>query len=298
MKHLKAILAILVLGLMSLLPLKWAQSLGAFIGKRSSKNHDSNLYRITKINVDLCFPELSPEQKEKLIATSLIETGKTFSEMGMSWLWPPARSLKTIKQVNNESLVEESLSHGKGVILIAPHLGNWEILNLYLSGRYTFTAMYRPPKLKLMDDMIKKMRARLGTKLAAADASGVRIVMKALKRGEMVGILPDQEPAIGGEYASFFGNSAYTMKLLPQLAKQTGAKVICGYAERLGNGEGFNLHFIEADPSIYEKDLSVAIEGMNRSVERCVRALPEQYQWEYKRFDHQPDGVLRPYRKR
>jgi KDO2-lipid IV(A) lauroyltransferase len=298
MKHLKAIVAIAALGLLSLLPLKLAQSFGAFIGKRSAKNKDSNLYRITKVNIDLCFPELSSEEKDELIATSLTETGKTFSEMGMSWLWPPSRSLKTIKHVNNESLIEESLSHGKGAILIAPHLGNWEILNLYLSDRYALTAMYRPPKLKLVDDMVKRMRARLGTKLAPADSSGVRIVMKALKRGEIVGILPDQEPATGGEFSLFFGNTAYSMKLLPQLVRQTGAKVVCGYSERLENGEGFNLHFIEADPSIYNKDLSVAIEGMNRSVENCVRALPEQYQWEYKRFDHQPEGVLKPYRKR
>ncbi|WP_293268405.1 lysophospholipid acyltransferase family protein [Neptunomonas sp.] len=298
MKHLKAIIAITILWLMSLLPLKWAQSIGVFIGNRLSKKNESTLYKITKINLELCFPELSPDQINSLSSASLLETGKTFSEMGMSWLWSPGRTLKTIKHISNASLVEESLSFGKGVILLAPHLGNWEILNLYVSKRYTFTAMYRPPKMKLMDSFIKKVRARLGTKLAPADASGVRTIMKALKRGEMIGILPDQEPATGGEFSPFFGNNAYSMKLLPQLVKQTGAKVICGYAERLSNGEGFNLHFIEADPDIYSKDLSIAIAGMNKSVERCVRALPEQYQWEYKRFNHQPEGVLSPYQKR
>ncbi len=297
MKQIKAVVAIAVLGVMSLLPLKWAQSVGAFIGKRFAKNQKSNLFRITQKNIEICFPELSPEQKGMLVRSSLIETGKSFSEMGMSWFWSPSRSIKTINKVNNEALIEQGLKRGSGVILIAPHLGNWEVLNLYLSNRYPFTAMYRPPKLKLMDDMIKKMRARLGTRLAPADASGVRVVMKALKRSEMVGILPDQEPATGGQFAPFFGHSAYSMKLLPQLVKQTGATVVCGYAERLKGGEGFNLHFLEADPSIYDKDLAVAIEGMNRSVERCVRALPAQYQWEYKRFNHQPEGVERPYKK-
>lgn len=298
MKQIKAIVAITVLGLMSLLPLKWAQSIGAFIGKRSAKNQNSNLCSITKTNIELCFPELSSEQKNILIKESLIETGKTFSEMGMSWMWPPARTLKTIQAVSNAELLDASMQHGSGVIFIAPHLGNWEVLNLYLAERYALTAMYRPPKLKLMDDLIKKMRARLGTKLAPADAAGVRIVMKALKRGEMVGILPDQEPASGGAFAPFFGHSAYSMKLLPQLVKQTGARVVCGYAERLENAAGFKLHFIEADPSIYEKDLALAMAAMNRSVERCVRALPAQYQWEYKRFNHQPEGVESPYRKR
>lgn len=298
MKQIKAVVAISVLGLMSLLPLTWAQSIGAFIGKRFAKKQNSNLFRITKKNIEICFPELNPEQQKMLVRSSLIETGKSFSEMGMSWFWSPSRTIKKIKQVNNEVLIDEGLKRGSGVILIAPHLGNWEVLNLYLSNRYPFTAMYRPPKLKLMDDMIKKMRARLGTRLAPADASGVRIVMKALKRSEMVGILPDQEPDTGGQFALFFGHPAYSMKLLPQLVKQTGATVVCGYAERLGDGEGFNLHFVEADPSIYDKDLTTAIDGMNRSVERCVRAMPAQYQWEYKRFSHQPEGVERPYKKR
>ena len=114
----------------------------------------------------------------------------------------------------------------------------------------------------------------------------------------MVGILPDQEPVTGGAFSPFFDHAAYSMKLLPQLVKQTGARVICAYAERLENAAGFSLHFVEVDPDIYDNDLAIAIEAMNRSVERCVRALPEQYQWEYKRFNAQPNGVESPYRKR
>ena len=294
----KAIVAVLVLGLMALLPLKWAQGIGSFIGRRAYKKPQGDLCRITRINTDLCFPELSQDEKEQLIQASLKETGKSICEMGMSWLWSPKRTLKKVVTIDNESLIVDALANEKGVILIAPHLGNWEVLNLYLSNKYEFTAMYRPPKLKLLDDLVKKMRARLGTRMAPADASGVRIVMKALKRGEMVGILPDQEPSTGGDFAPFFGHPAYSMKLLPQLVRQTGAKVVCGYAERLPNAAGFHIHFIEPDEALYSKDLEVALAGMNASVEKCVRALPEQYQWEYKRFNNQPEGLVRPYRRK
>lgn len=298
MKQLKALVAIFFLGVLALLPLRWAQGVGAWVGRRMVAKPDMSLHRITRINIERCFPEKSAAEQQALIHQSLVETGRAFAEMGMAWLWSPKRSLKKVRHINDEGLIESALAQGKGVILIAPHLGNWEILNLYLSDRYPFTAMYRPPKLKLLDDLIKRMRARLGTRMAPADASGVRMVMKALKRGEMVGILPDQEPVTGGEFAPFFGHTAYTMKLLPQLVKQTKAQVVCGYAERLPNGEGFDIFFRPADELIYSASIDEALDGMNRSVEVCVRALPAQYQWEYKRFNHQPEGTPSPYRKR
>ncbi|WP_255852824.1 lysophospholipid acyltransferase family protein [Marinobacterium rhizophilum] len=292
----KAVLAILVLGVLALLPLKWAQSLGGWFGRRQSKDPAGKLASNTRRNIELCFPELDATAQDALIEDSLVETGRSMAEMGMSWLWSPERTLKNIRAVNGESLITETLASGRGIILIAPHLGNWEVLNLYLSKRYPFTAMYKPPQLKLMDDLIKRMRARLGTRMAPANASGVRMVMKALKRTEMVGILPDQEPdEQGGVFAPFFGVDALTMKLLPQLARQTKARVICGYAERLADGAGFEIYFREAEAGLDNPDLEQAAAAMNRSVEACVRALPSQYQWEYRRFSRRPEGQPRRY---
>ncbi|MFC6670599.1 lysophospholipid acyltransferase family protein [Marinobacterium aestuariivivens] len=251
----------------------------------------------TRRNIELCFPELDVEARERLVAESLEETGRAMAEMGMSWLWSPARSLGKVRAVHGESLIRDALDEGRGVLLIAPHLGNWEVLNLYVSNRYRpFTAMYKPPQLKLMDDLIRRRRARLGSAMAPANASGVRMVMKALKRGEMVGILPDQEPDRQGDFRPFFGVQALTMKLLPQLARQTGARVICGYAKRLPGGEGFELFFRAAEEGIGDPDLEKAAAAMNRSVEQCVRALPAQYQWEYRRFSRRPRGEPKLYR--
>ncbi|WP_151670996.1 lysophospholipid acyltransferase family protein [Nitrincola schmidtii] len=296
-KSLKGIFAVLALGVLALLPLKYAQKFGAFLGSRMyQKGAKNKMYQHTKSNIELCFSELTEQEKQLLIKESLEQTGQSVSEMGMSWLWPVNKTLKKIKKVNNEEVITQGIEAGKGVILIAPHLGNWEILNLYLSNRYTFTAMYKPPKQKQLDELIKRMRARLGTDMAPANVQGVRKVMKALKRGEMVGILPDQEPEIeGGIFVDFFNTPALTMKLLPQLAAQTGATVVCGYAKRLPNAEGFEIFFSEADPEIATKDIHVAASAMNRSVERCVKELPSQYQWEYKRFNTRPEGGAKIY---
>lgn len=299
MKQLKAVVAIVVMGLLALLPLRWAQGLGRWLGRRLYRKGDAdNSCRITRININLCFPELSGPQREELIAESLQQTGCALAEMGVSWIWRPSRVLQKVKRVVGEEAIAERLQAGKGILLIAPHLGNWEVMNLYLSQHYPVTAMYKPPQLKLLDTLIRKMRARLGSSMAPADAGGIRMVLKALRRGEVVGILPDQEPdRAGGVFAPFFGVDALTMKLFPQLAAQTGQAVFCGYALRLPNAEGYELRFSPVDEAINSRDLATAAAAMNAAIERCVREAPAQYQWEYKRFNTRPDGAPKLYRR-
>lgn len=296
MKTIKTLLALLILGGLALLPLSWAQGLGRWLARRIINRPDSELHRITQINLQLCYPQLGETARRQLLESSLAHTAMALCEMGMAWLWRPRRTLAKVIAVNNESVIEQALAAERGCILIAPHLGNWEVLNLYLSARYPFTALYKPPKIKRLDQLIRRMRARLGTRMAAANRAGVRLLLQALRRGEMVGILPDQAPDTGGQFAPFFGVPAYSMTLLPQLVKQTGARVVCGFAERLPGGEGFVIHFRPADPDIYADDRAEALAAMNRSIEHCVQQIPAQYQWEYKRFQDQPDGS-NPYRR-
>lgn len=295
--QIKAILAVVALALLALLPLRAAQALGCWLGSRLwQKGDGAKMTFQTRRNISRCFPELGQQAQDRLVHESLRQTGCTLCEMGMAWLWPARLVLRKISRVHAREVVIEALAQGKGVILIAPHLGNWEVLNLWLSVHFPFTAMYKPSRLKLLNDLIRRSRARLGARMVPAEMRGVRMVIKALRRGEMVGILPDQEPeASAGVHAPFFGNQALSMKLLPQLAAQTGAVVICAYAERLPRALGFDLHFRRADTEISSKDLFRAVAAMNRSVEACVRALPAQYQWEYRRFSHQPEGAPRFY---
>lgn len=293
MKHLKGWLSISVLYLLALLPLSKAQLLGGYIGKRTYKQKNK-AYKITQMNIQLCFPELNAGQQDELVKESLIETGRLAGEMGMSWIWSPSRVIRKIRKIHNEELLSDALKAGKGVILIAPHLGNWEVLGLHLSTKYKLTSMYRPPKIELMDRLVRRKRARLGSKLAPANVKGVRMAMKALKAGEVLGILPDQEADKGsGVFAPFFGQESYSMKLLPQLAAQTGAVVISAYAKRLPDAQGFEIFFHQASDKINDKDLLSSATAMNAEVEFCVRQVPEQYQWEYKRFQHCSDGSRR-----
>jgi KDO2-lipid IV(A) lauroyltransferase len=297
MSWIKPFLAVGAIGLLSLLPIRWAQALGRWIGRRLAANTKGKSYFITEWNLKWAYPDQSDEERRRMIKASLEHTGMAVTEMGMAWLWKPAKTLKQIRSVTGEAVLDNALAEGRGVIILAPHIGNWELLNLYVSQKHEITVMYRPPKMKLLDDLIKKMRARLGSDLAPADLSGVRKVIKTLKKGGMAGILPDQEPDKGsGEFAPFFGHDAYTMKLFSQLVRQTGAHVVCGFALRSEEPGLFDIHFIEADDRMYEKELTASLTGINRSVEHCIAYAPVQYQWEYKRFNTPPEGEKKRYR--
>lgn len=272
------------------LPLPLAHAVGKLVGWGLILI-PNELRRISRINIPLCLPELKLAQQRRLLRASLIESGKTMTEAGALWLWPTSRLLKMVKAASGEEHLRAALASGKGAILAVPHLGAWEMMGLYSSAHYPITSLYRPPRLAEMDELVRHGRERLGAKLVAADAGGVRALYQTLGRGELVGMLPDQEPGAGnGVFAPLFGIQANTMALLSRLAIKTGAQVIFGYAERLPRGQGYHLHFITAPPAIHQEPLEQSVAAMNAMVEGLVRQRPEQYQWGYKRFRTRPEG--------
>lgn len=272
------------------LPLPLAHALGRFIGW-GLLLIPNDLRRVSATNIPLCFPELGAARQRRLLRASLIESGKTMAEAGALWLWPAPRLAALVKGAAGEEHLRAALAAGTGAILAVPHLGAWEMMGLYSSLHYPITSLYRPPRLAEMGELIRHGRERLGAKLVPVDAGGVRALYQALGRGELVGMLPDQEPGAGnGVFAPWFGIQANTMVLLSRLAIKTGAPVIFGYAERLPRGRGYHLHFVPAPPDINRAPLERSVASMNSMVETLVRQRPEQYQWGYKRFRTRPAG--------
>jgi len=287
----------LLMRVFSLLPLPAVHFLGTMIGycfylipnKRRST---------TITNLNLCFPEYSSAQKKALLRRSLVETGKGALETSGLWLWSSKRVLRLIKAVHGYDLLEQTMAAGKGCIIAAPHLGSWEIIGLYVSQQFPMTCLYRPPPLAGMDNFMQQARARLGTRLAPTDRSGVKTLLAILKNGEIIGILPDQDPSSGiGLFAPFFGIQANTMTLLSKLANKTGAVVFFSYAERLSFGRGYHLHFIKGSADINDQDTLKSCTAINSEVEKLIRTLPEQYLWCYKRFRSRPEGEATFYKK-
>lgn len=226
------------------------------------------------------------------LSAAISASGKNILELPFVWCANPERVLKTAS-VEDWEVVQAALDAKRGIIFLTPHLGCFEILAQSVAIRTPLTVLYRPPRKEALKPLIEGARARDNLGLAPANLSGVRILLKTLKQGGSIGLLPDQVPQQGeGVWADFFGKPAYTMTLPAKLQQMTGAPIILSYAERLPNGKGFMLRFVP-----FERDLDGAPEqqarAINAAMEELIARCPAQYFWSYNRYKI-PSGVAAP----
>ena len=280
----------LLTALLALIPLPLQHALGAVLGNLFALFPNRHR-RITLRNLALCFPEMPERQRARLLVLSLRETAKTVLETATMWRAGRPRLQRLIREVEGEAQLLAAIEGGKGVIIASPHLGSWELIGQYLQMQHPLTSMYKPAESAAVDKIMFAGRSHLGMQLAPTDASGVRILLGALKRGEIIGILPDQDPRDGaGVFAPFFGIATNTMTLLPKLAARSGAPVLVAYAERLSWGLGYRIHLLPCDAVVNDQDELRAATALNQAVEAAVRQCPAQYAWSYKRFRSRPEG--------
>jgi len=278
--------------LLAHLPLGCLHQIASWTGRYYAK--DSNKHSaVTLRNIELCFPELTSEQHQQLKKETLIEGSKTLLECCKIWLGSRDVASALIQQVSGEEHLKAGLDQGKGVILVAPHLGNWELLGVYCAPRYPMTNLYRPPRMASLNSIVLNGRQRYQQKLAPTDAKGIRLLYKVLAKNEVIGILPDQDPHTNnGLFAPFFGIQAKTMTLLSRLVQKSGATVLLVYVERLPDSKGFHLQFIPAPAEVSSADTQTSVIAINKMIEDAVRTIPAQYQWNYKRFATRPEGEV------
>ena len=255
----------------------------ALLGTRESK--------VARTNVKLCFPELEEPAARRFLRDTRAETGMCTLELATFWGRRPERVLSLVRRVEGLEHVRAAQAQGRGLLIAAPHLGAWELLNLYLATLAPLTILYRVPKHRAFEQLLLRSRTVLGAEAVRAEPAGVRLLFRRLKEGRMVGILPDQRPKGGeGVDVPFFGHTARTMTLVSRLAHKTQAPVLLAFAERLPRSEGFVVHFVPAEPEIGDADPVVGTAALNRGIEACVRLCPTQYQWTYKRFSFRRRG--------
>ncbi|MCD0504840.1 lysophospholipid acyltransferase family protein, partial [Bordetella petrii] len=172
------------------------------------------------------------------------ETGAMILEMPKVWF----RSAESLARTESDEfhVVEQALAEGRGILFLTPHLGCFEITARYVAmARHTpITVMFRPPRMDMFAPLLETARNVSGLTAVPASMQGVREFVRALRRGESVGLLPDQAPGEGeGVWAPFFGRMAYTMTLPGKLATQTKVAVIVVAGERLPRGRGWRVHF-------------------------------------------------------
>lgn len=283
-------LGIGLIKLVALLPLPMARALGTGIG-RLLWITNSGTAKVTKINLGICFPELSEDERRAMAKKSLIAQGQTYTEMGVSWEWPIPKVQKLITETTGMEYLQQALDDKQGLIIAVPHLGNWEILSHYLRQYLFMTAMYKSAKIPVLDNYIFKTRKRVDVDLVPAGRAGVEALYRTLNDKGVVAVLPDQEPGKkSGVFVPFFGQNALTSKLVGELASNhPDVPVLCCYAKRLEGG-GYSVTIRPAREEVRSSDPVISATALNHDVEDCIRDCPEQYQWGYKRFRRQPKG--------
>jgi len=243
-------------------------------------------------------PALPAAERARLARESLQHTGQMLMETPAAWLGNKRRILGWIREVAGEDILFDAIEANDGVIVILPHMGNWELINVYLSehDRHDeFVGLYAPPNQDYLKKLMSEVRSRFGNEMVPTTVKGIARLFRRLRQGKLVVVLPDQVPA-SGEFAPFFGVEALTdVLILRMLRKNPGARVLCCTIERLPRAEGFRIIFESAHPDIHAGDDAAALAGMNKTVEASIRHAPAQYQWEYKRFKERPPGELRVY---
>lgn len=292
--------------LVARLPWAWLHRLGDAIGALWLRS-DARESRVSRRNVELAFPDLTPEQRVQLHREVLCTTARQAVETLRLWTRPHAENLGLIREQHGAHHLQAAIAAGRGVIVAAPHYGNWELLNQWLSAQTPLSILYRAPDSPIGEAFLKRVRAGGdhpgedypdgGSRVTQirADGAAVRQLFKLLAAGGVAGILPDQQPKLGdGEFAHFFGVQALTMTLLGRLAGRTGATVLFAWCERIeGPGDGapaFALHLAPAPDAIGHADSRIAVAALNMAVEDIARRDPRQYQWTYKRYTLRPPG--------
>jgi Kdo2-lipid IVA lauroyltransferase/acyltransferase len=261
------------------LPLRWAHAVGALLGWAA---YTSPRYR-ARLRAHAALAGLSPAQ----IRAAVAHGGRTIAELPRIWF-----GCDLPLRIDGAAHVEHALGIGRGIVFVTPHMGAFEATALGVvqvcAGRVPLTVLYRRPRQAWLAPLLERARTRPGMEAAPTDMGGVKQMIKALRAGECVGLLPDQVPPLGmGVWADFFGQPAYTMTLAARLVQQTGAAMLMTWAQRLPGGSGWQVHFAPFSdfvPEPLSSQPEAAARQINAAVEGVVRRAPEQYLWGYRRY--------------
>ena len=269
-----------VVSLLPLCVLQWIASSIAFLLNR----FNSSMKRVSSINLKLAYPELNIQQHQALLKKTLKSQCLTYIESIKIWGMPQQYNAGLIKNIFGEQHLTEALNSEKGTIVVLVHLGNWELVNVWLNQYTAPVIMYKPSKSKGINRFMLEARQSSRATLVPTDENGVRAIFKHLKQGGLTVILPDHLPKeSGGIYADFFGQKALSTTLLSKLASKTQCNVI-GISCLRNTDTLFDIHCTQLSENILSKDLQVSVNQLNQDVEVMINVAPEQYIWSYKRF--------------
>ena len=263
-------------------PLRWLQAFGAVVGWGYYALSSSHRERFRRNAGQAGIPWAQARE-------GIAATGRMMMELPPLWLRPPGAPLPMPVHWQGAELIEAAQAAGRGLVMLTPHLGCFEAIGQSYAERYgercgAMTVLYRPARQPWLQGLVEAARRRPGLEAAPSTLAGVRQMIRALKRGEVVGLLPDQVPPEGlGVWAPFFGRPAYTMTLAARLVQQTGAALLLVWGERLPKGAGYLVCVSELGEPLPDDNVAAAT-VINRAMQRLILQCPQQYLWGYHRY--------------
>jgi Kdo2-lipid IVA lauroyltransferase/acyltransferase len=268
------------------LPLGIAQLLGALGGilAYSLSSHFRDLFNKNYGNA------MQLQGLEQKTIKAAAASGMLFTDS--LWIWHnPQKALK-LAEIHDWDIVDQAIQQGKGLVMLTPHLGGFEIIPRILANHFPATILYRPARQEWLNNVIEEQRAYPNMHFVPTNLQGVRKMVKALHDGEAIGILPDQVPSGGdGIWVKFFNRYAYTTPLPARLASKNQTPVILFSAIRKGLGQGWVVKAKQLNR--FSTDASEAANQMNQAIEAVILEAPEQFIWSYNRYKH-PEGAELP----
>lgn len=249
------------------------------------------VHRIIKINLQLAYPHLTDEQRNRLHRKVVKNQLLSGVESLKSWAMPAQWSMQQIRDVHHFEILEQALENPNGVLFIVPHLGTWEMMNAWVAQHKHLTIMYKPIKNKKLNEFILAGRQQLNATLVPTDTQGVKAIFKALKEGGATVILPDHVPQVaGGTVVPFFNIPTLSNTLVTKLASKTKCSIVGLSCIRREDGVGFDIYCEAWDnPDLYSNDAEIATKALNQGLEKMINRFPSHYMWNYKRFKFVPN---------
>jgi Kdo2-lipid IVA lauroyltransferase/acyltransferase len=279
----------LVFRCLSRLPLALLHALGAILGwiVYLASTTYRRRFKANVAQAGIAWPAARP---------AIAAAGRMAAELPWLWIAQKGRPLGDKLQWDGGERIAAALAEKRGLVMLTPHMGCFEICAQAIAERFTtpeapITVLYRPARQASLRDVMAGSRERPGLATAPASLAGVRQMIRALRKGEVIGLLPDQVPPDGlGVWAPFFGRPAYTMTLAARLVQQTGAALLLIWGERLPGGQGFVVHVLPAPAIPADASNEAAAALVNEAMEGLIRCAPGQYLWGYHRYK-QPRGL-------
>ena len=247
----------------------------------------SKLSKIISLNIQIAFPDMDQQQRQQLTKQAIRNELTSYFEFLSIWGASNQKNIQRIQKIHGEHYFHDALLEKKGLVLVIPHFGTWEVMNSWLSQYTQMTILYKPVKNPDADQFVRDARSREQAHLVPTDESGVRQIFKALKQGGTTAILPDHTPDHGGDMVDYFGIPLASSSLSAKLIQKTKAKALLIYTMR-NDQDGFDMYIEPINPQIYEGPAENGTRIIHQSLEQLIQRYPEHYHWSYKRFRANP----------